>query len=272
MYALKIKAPSGLFPKTNLGLFTFIFAPGAWVFMSNHSEALFLILSWASLYLALQKAGWKTFVLASLLGGCAALTRNQGVVLSLVIAYALASRDDTHSLFKKIRLFTYSGLISGSLFGLWPLFQWWTTSNPCLSIQAQAHWHMVKSFNHFVSNFFWVSRSHFLRRGLFWGLLVSGFVFLRKKELRVIGIYILLSAMLWPLQGNNYAQAYRFSSVLFPFWFLLGDKISELIEKRFKDSKQQALILKSVYVSALISWSFFISYSYFSGSKVFWPY
>ena len=63
--------------KSFFGLLVLMFSPGAWVFLSNHTEALFLFLS----YFALRFAYKDQLIMASILAGLSALTRNQGVLL-----------------------------------------------------------------------------------------------------------------------------------------------------------------------------------------------
>lgn len=45
----------GLLPRSNWGWFVFVFSPASYVFHSHHGEALFLLLSWAALYLAWER-------------------------------------------------------------------------------------------------------------------------------------------------------------------------------------------------------------------------
>lgn len=257
----------GLVPKTGLGLFCLIFSPGSWVFCSNHTESLFLFLSWGSLFLAYQNKSQNSWLWASMLAGLSALTRNQGVLLAITTAYVLALSMPIHvPVSKKFKRFICSGLISGSIFFLWLIFQWWKTGNVLLSVTTQSNWSVAHNFSEYLTNLFWVSGTNFFRILIFWYAMVLSMMLFRQHRLsRPLGFYIFMSIILWPMQGWQFPQAYRFGAVLFPLWFILGDNLSKVCE-RFALSK---FLKASVVVIALL-WSGVISTFYYF--QTLWPY
>lgn len=257
-------------PKTFLGLAFFVFSPGSWVFCTNHTESLFLFLSWISLYWS-QNSGAKSLVIASVFSGLAALTRNQGIFVAISVAVSLSQREQYSPFSSKWKIFTsfiLSGMISGTIFLLWPLYQWSITGNFFVSTATQKNWHIITSFSEYVRNFFWISSSHFPRRLIFYSALIVSLLLLKDKNNKYLGLYLLLSILIWPVQGNSYAQAYRFSSVLFPFWFYMGDFLSHKINGTSSIKKFLAFTI----FAAMVSWAFFNSSNYFFPKADNWPY
>jgi hypothetical protein len=304
--------PSLLRPKTPLGLAFFVFSPGSWVFCTNHTESIFLFLSWTSLYLSMNTKSKKMFIFTSVIAGFAALTRNQGILLCIVVAFSLMKSDlvivgalkssgvssdimrkkeanwslrqvDENVLTtgytgvlsykylvkaNKMILFAISGLISGFIYMLWPIYQWYHTGNPFASTATQVNWHIVSSFSEYIENFFWVSTSNLPRRILFLSILLIAINMLRTRENNVFGLYLLLSVLVWPVQGNSFAQAYRFSSVLFPFWFFVGDFIYFWLQS-YKKAKHALTIF---VVATMLYWTYYNSQNYFLPQNNAWPY
>lgn len=256
-----------LAPQTQFGLFLFLFSPGAWVFFTNHTEALFLFLSFAALYTAVNKQGVRGVFMASLLAGLAALTRNQGVVLAIATALALTtSKRGTKN---KIVTFLTSGTISALVYALWIFLQWYKTGDPMVSSHVQNYWHFSHGIADYISNMFWISRSHVSRRLLFFCVLLAGILLLRNGK-KIAGTYVLLSALLWPLQGNSYPQAFRFSSVIFPFWFWLGDLSSNVTQSISRPMLRWGL--RAAVVVIVIACTSRLSWAYWNQLQFQWPY
>ncbi len=258
----KAEGPVGLVPNTSTGLALLCFSPGAWVFFTNHTEALFLLLSWASLYIAMRSQKNSAVVFSSVLAGLAALTRNQGILLSIATALVFFNQPN-NSILRRVGSFVVSGAIAGGIYLLWPAYQWYLTGNPLISVEVQQHWQIVSSFGQYVSNLFWMSASNFGHRALFWLIVVTGGLLFRNPQSRPLSVYVILSALLWPLQGHNFPNAYRFGAILFPVWFFWGDKLHNLNRPKY---------LKFFILAGLVGWACMMSYAYFSRSPDVWPY
>lgn len=211
-----------------LHLLPIVFAPGAWVYASNHTEALFLFLS----VLAFQKAYKGQLVVASVTVGIAALTRNQGVFAAIAIgSYFLLNPVAGKG--HRLRQFATSGLISAGLFALWPLYQYLTTGTPFASLSAQSYWEPISSFKEYLDNMLWVSVNSLPRVLWFWGILGTGIALMVRKKERgktlPIGLYLVLSVIIWPTQGYKAPNGLRYGAVIFPFWLLCGQAMTALL-------------------------------------------
>lgn len=209
-----------------LGLLPLIFAPGAWVYASNHTEAMFLFLT----VLAFQQAYKGQLVAASVAVGLAALTRNQGVFAAIAIgSYFWLNPGKGHGPIQ----FAKSGLISAAVFSVWPLYQFLATGNPLASIAAQSYWEPISSIHQYLDNMLWVSANSLPRVLWFWAILATGIaLMLRKKDRNKtlpIGLYLVLSVIIWPSQGYKAPNGLRYGAVIFPFWLLFGQLITSLL-------------------------------------------
>ena len=220
-------AASGLVPASTLGFFFFVYAPGSYVFHSHHTESLFIILVFG----ALLSAHRKRFVHAAVLAGLAALTRNQGVLLALAIGIAaLMSRTtDGRSLPLKQRVATFAkiGLISGSIYALYPAWLWYHHGDPLGFASAKVYWtHASDVASYFRT--FWLgnpgqtaSSGSLLRHFLFWAS-VAGTVLAFQRKSFAPALYCALSLALIPVQ-SEFAGVVRYNVALFPALFALGD-------------------------------------------------
>ncbi len=247
-----------------LGLFFLAFSPASWVFFSNHTESLFLFLT----YFAFCSATKNRIVFASVLAGLAALTRNQGVLCAAAIALLLCLQTPGLSLRSRIRIFLCSGFISASLYALWLSFLYWKTGDVLASVKAQDHWGHIELREYF-SKLVWLSVSNFWRACLLWMSVAICFVKIRQNWRKNLAIYayVLGSVLLWPLQGSNFPSALRFAAVLFPMWFALGE-YGHVWFAKFQTLQARVgfgvLVLLTVAISASISVRYF-----FQGA---WPY
>lgn len=256
-----------LFALSPLATAVFAFNPGAWIFFSNHTEALFLCTSWLAFVLAFRGC----YIRAALLAGLAALTRNQGVLVAITLGLlALADvRLEKTARFKK---FVVVAILTFGIYSLWLAFLGVRTGTIFASSMAQKQWNIAGSIGQYITNFFWLSPGQAPRTTLFWTVLGCGFWIVFKERRRgawPIGIYLIASAMLWPLQAYNLPQAYRFGAVLFPFWFFLGNNLEMAIGRL--QTVHQISIKAAVFVT-LVSISATISSFYFTQSKTHWPY
>ncbi len=245
-------------------LFPLVFAPGAWVYFSNHTEACFLLVS----VLAFQQAYRGRLLIGSLLAGLAAITRNQGVLVAICVGLVfLCAPSSTHPGNNRSR-FILSGFISGFVFALWLLFLYQKTGSPFTSIDAQHHWGKLDSGAVYLSNMLWLSPNSAPRAFWFWAILVAtiGTIKHLRREFIPIGAYLLLSILLWPTQGNNFPQAYRFGAVLFPFWLMIG----HWLDSQFRSASRLRWTLGGLTMVGLVIASAQISSYYYLKSA--WPY
>ena len=261
----------GMSPRRGLGLAALLFSPGAWVFVTNHTEALFLALSWGAFALAGRMTSpWQAWRPA-LLAGLAALTRNQGVVLAVAVAFA-AVMAVGGSRWRRLATFSGVGTIAGLIYGTWPLYLWQRTGNPLAHVAAQRHWSIVDSFDEYLANLLWISDKNATHAVVFWLALVVGLGLLaREPRTRPIGLYCVLSALLMPLQGVNFAQAYRFGAVLWPLWFVAGDQIEAMIVRHWGTRRPALgrLMSNGACAGGLVSSLVVAGHYYF---RVSWPY
>lgn len=218
-----------LAPETLWGWLFFLAWPASWVFHSNHTEPLFLLLSFVAVVCA-RRGGWKS---AAVLAGLCALTRNQGVFVAAAVALdgALRSPGD----FKKRALrFAASGAASFALFALWPAYQYAATGEATKFLWAQSQFGpLVKSFYEFVGTIWFVNswqhpelwQTH-LHHVAFLALNGAGLALLFRREW-ALAAYVFLS--LWsPLYLGQLENAFRYGAVLFPALFLFGDAARRL--------------------------------------------
>lgn len=224
--------------RSYIELLPIIFAPGAWVYFSNHTEGVFLLLS----VLAFQSAFENKLVPAAVFAGLAALTKNQGVLLAASIGlYFLLNGDSKgdepsheNGLQLDFKRFALSGLISGVFFAGWIYFQYYKTGNLLASVEIQKTWGTVKSFRQYISNMFITTTRYIDRGSLFWGILGTGgylAVFGKNRKYTLpIGFYLVSSVLLWPMQEmQNFQNAFRYSLVIFPFWLIIGRMIRDFL-------------------------------------------
>lgn len=226
-------------PKSWMGWFLLLFSPASYIFHTNHTESLFLLLSWCSFSYALKGGVTKSSILA----GLCALTKNQGIIVAILIGIILFFTKEGKQR-DKIKYFLLSGMISGSIFSLWLIFQYIQTGNPIAFLYAQKYWNHAKGFSDYIWTFFYNFRyviqldhgTRSFRAILFYiGIGVSIYCFFFKKynikingkyffSSKIFGFYILICSALLPAQGNL-ENTFRYHLILFPLWFILGDLI-----------------------------------------------
>ena len=212
-----------LTPQTWIGWFCAVWSPASYVFHSHHTEALFLLLSFLAFWLAARDRTW----IAAILAGLCFTARNQGVFV--IFSVAVLSASLAKSLPEKVRRFCLSGLI-GALFLLsWLCYQYWQTGNPFFSFQVQKNWAHATSLWSVLQTFWFgnpwqnTNLGSILHHVVF-GLLILAALWLWRKS-RIFALYIALSLTVMPLQGEL-VNSFRFGAVLFPAWFVLGDRLA----------------------------------------------
>jgi Gpi18-like mannosyltransferase len=254
-----------LYSSSLIATFPLIFNPGSWIYFSNHTESLFLFLS----VLAFQQAYKGNLYWSSIFAGIASVTRNQGVIVAICVGlYFLLNKNRIGR--HRFMCFTISGVISGSFYITWLAFLYLKTGNIFASMDAQKHWSIIDSFGSYISNLLWLSPRNAIRALLFWSILGSSvFVILKssqKRKIIPICTYLILSVLLWPLQGNNFPQAFRFGAVLFPFWLMVGNQLDAMM-----NSKSRVKEFIGVMVASFLIFMYFrVTHFYFTQSG--WPY
>ncbi|APJ03838.1 hypothetical protein [Silvanigrella aquatica] len=264
--------PSEMRPQTNLGWFFLIFSPASFVFHTNHTEALFLILSWFAFFGIVREK----YFLSAFLAGLCALIKNQGVVLSIIIALMAANKKGKN-IKEKIIQFIYSGLISGFMFMIWPLFQYVKTDNPFTFLAVQENWQHAKGildyFYTWIYNFRYVVQlingTRSFRAILFYiGIAVAVYLVFYKKNHKnnlndninytfYFGLYIFVCSALIPMQGFL-ENTFRYHLILFPLWFVLGDFVSNFLKSM--KSKIASKFLKILIITSILLLNFWVTY------------
>ena len=215
-----------LVPATTGGWIFFLFSPSSFIFHTNHTESLFLVLSFGAFWTA-RKGQWQT---AAALAGLCALTRHQGIIVALVIAlHAALQRDDWRN---KLKVFAGSGVISFLLFVLYPLYQYYKTGSPFTFLRIRAYWRTVNSFYQWIGTLWYANpwqvtnwRDHL--HLLFFFLLCGAAVYLARKKEYPLALYTFLSTITVLFQGET-VDMFRFGAVVFPALFVMGDLVMQL--------------------------------------------
>lgn len=236
-------------PLTRSGWLFFLLSPASWVFQSNHTESLFLLLTFTAFTIAFQGTG-HSWILASVLAGLAALTRNQGVLAAVVVALILSSHAKSAA--KRIARFSLSGLVSGALFALYPLYQYKVTGNPLQFVQAHENWNLPSGPGAYFATFWFGNpmqntRPMSILHHIFVGLLIWSCI-LWWKRCRPVAAYIALFVALMPAQ-LEFVDAFRFGAVLWPVFFLLGD----LCAKRMPAPTNMAILLAATLLNTAVT-------------------
>jgi hypothetical protein len=212
-----------LVPQTGFGWFLVLYAPASYVLHSNHTEALFLLLSYVAFVAAARgRPGW-----AGVLAGLSVWTRNQGVFVA--IACALLGAAEANGRSERARRFLLTGAVSLAFFAGLLLFEARAAGNPLAYLAVQQHWTHAHSAME-VLRTFWCGnpwQGHQLGvvlRHVAFGLLVVGAAVLVRLRWP-LGLYACLSVMVLPLQAEL-LNTYRFGAVLFPVLFLAGDELA----------------------------------------------
>ena len=172
-----------------------------------------MLLSFLSIYFAF----YKNWIPAAILAGLCALTKNQGVILSICLAFLSAS--NMPSIKEKIRVFILSGFISGSIFSVFLIYQNYIFTTPFAFIQAQEYWGHIESKLGFFRTFILqnpdqnINIDTFEHHGMLYLMLLFSIPLWRLCK--PIFFYCVLCQFIQAFQGD-FANSFRFSSFLFP--------------------------------------------------------
>jgi len=216
-----------LIPVSRLAWITFLFSPASYVFHSHLTESLFLLVSVLAFHLSLSRH----WVLASIMAGLGALTRIPGAFLAMSIGLLSASQVYGHrSKLTLLKIFTLSGIISGFLWCTYFLYMDLKTGDPFVLFKVQAQWTgngSLTLMRVFRTLWFGNPSQHLGLNSMmhhpFTLLIVLGSLGAWKKS-PAIGIYgvLCMGMMFFP---GELISAYRYSAVLFPILFFIGDYV-----------------------------------------------
>jgi uncharacterized membrane protein len=210
-----------------LGWLLLIWSPASYVFHTHHTESLFFLLSLVAVR-HLLKDEW---IMGAVVAGLCALTKNQGIFLAFTVGCWSALNAPSGTVWAAIKRFMWSGLISGGLFSLYPLYCYFKTGDALAFYHAQLYWRPeMTEGSYFKSLIFanpWqnTNSGSLLRYGFFW-ILALGAIWLAARR-HISGLFCLLFVGIMPISGE-FVGTFRYSSVLFPIWFLFGSALANL--------------------------------------------
>lgn len=209
----------------NMGWILFVFSPAAWVFFHPHTESLYLLLLCGTFVLW----GKKQWVLAAAVAGLSALTKNQGTFLALTTG--LAAGFDYWSrgrgISRSVAIFAVCGVISGSLYALFLLYQYQMTGDPFLFLHSQVEWRPEMTWASYVKTFWfgnpWQNTNFgsLIHHAFFFILVWCAFRQAASKIRDPIWVYFALHVGIMPLSGELVTD-FRYAAVLLPLWLTGG--------------------------------------------------
>jgi Gpi18-like mannosyltransferase len=217
------KTPGNHRPQ-NLGEWLcFTLAPASYIFHSNHTESLFLLVTMLAVFAWYRGHWW----VALLWGSLATLVRIQGSLLAL--ALGLAHLLDTRvPLATRIARFVAQGVTAFACLSVYLGYQYYATGDALAFLAAHDSWAHGDADNvlSWVRAFWFgnpwqeVKVSAILHYAHFWVLLAIGVFLWRNPRDRLLALYILFSASIVPIQGE-FVDVFRFAAVLPPVYFVL---------------------------------------------------
>jgi Gpi18-like mannosyltransferase len=211
--------PPWLIPKNKFVWFLFVFSPASYVFHTSHTESLFLLLSFSSIYLAFKKH----WISAAVIAGLCSLTKNQGIILAIAIAFI--SLNNYKLRHQKIKIFLFSGLISGAFFSCFLIYQYLAFKNAFAFLNAQSNWHHIQNISEYFKTFILqntVQDYSFgaIKHHIFFFIMLF-FCFFLWKHSKPIFFYCLTCLLVLPMQAEL-INSFRFASFLFPIFFIIS--------------------------------------------------
>lgn len=205
-------------PRSLWGWAAFLLAPGSLALHTFHTEALFLLLS----VIALHAATDGRTLGAAVAVGLALWTRNQGVLLAVTALAILLSARRLHA-----ALWVAAGALAS-----WSLLLGYSAvqaGTPWAFYRAQGQWNHARTLLEVLKSlvmanepdpwsWVWVSRQLYA-----YGWAAAAVALFKRH--RGEGLYVGLSLLPLLFQGNAHA-AFRYSCVLFPAFFLLGELLA----------------------------------------------
>jgi hypothetical protein len=186
------------------------------------------------------------------LAGLCGLTRTQGLFVLICVALMIAAYSGDR--IAQVRRFVFVCLGGIAIILLYPLYQYWQTGNPLISVQVRSNWSHATSWFSVLQTFWFGNPWQNTRLGsllhhALYGLLVGGTVWLWRVS-RPMALYTALSLAVIPTQGEL-INAFRYGAVLFSVWFVLGDRLS-----RFSTWIKIASLALMVALNYSVTWSY----------------
>ncbi len=211
---------SPLVPRTVWGQALLLFSPASFALHSHHTEALFLLLSFAALVSAWDGHLWRAALFAAL----CVWTRNQGVFVAVASAMLVARTPGPWK--ERALRFAAVGAVTGAAFAGLLGYQWLATGDALAHVHAQHYWNhpdtMAAAVDKFRTGSTWKRflGMHGLRNlfGVLW--LVGSLALFRRSA--ALGLYGVVSVGVL-LQQGDLGNAFRYGSVVFPMLFWWGD-------------------------------------------------
>lgn len=207
---------SPLVPRTAWGQAFLLFSPASFALHSHHTEALFLLLSFAALVSAWDGHPWRAALFAAL----CVWTRNQGVFVAVASALLVAREPGPWR--QRLTRFTGVGAVTGAAFAALLGSQWLATGDALAHVHALRYWDHLGPVSGAVGRL-WTERPWGWPglRNLFAAVwLVGSLALLRRSA--ALGLYALVSVLVMLLQ-RDLGNAFRYGAVVFPMLFWWGD-------------------------------------------------
>lgn len=216
--------PAGVAPETRLGFLVFALSPASYVFHSQHTEALFLALSFGAFFFA----GTRRPLVAGLFAAACAVTRNQGVFVGLAAALLAASLEPERP--RRLRALALTGGLALAGVAAFLVFETLAAGTPFAFAQAQGAWaHVDSPLGALKTLAFanpWQSTDgQNVARYVAWWLFVAGGVWLARRT-PALGLYALCCFLVQLPQGEL-VNTYRFAAPVFPLFFFAGDELAK---------------------------------------------
>lgn len=199
----------------------FLFVPTSWVYLSNHTESLFLLCSWLAFYFGYRKK----YFLCGLFAAACVMTRNQGVfVMAGSTLCVFVNRDHVANILKTL----LPGLL---VYFAWLAYQYFMTGDAFRSFHVQHFWFTDTGPFKFLKNFYWVGRSNWVRfLFLYLHMLVAVNLVIKDRRFLPLGVFVFGCVLSSMLQTNSFPNAYRYCLPCFPTYFYFSRLV---IKKNF---------------------------------------
>ena len=239
---------AGLIPATTAGWLFFLYSPASYVFHSHHTESLFLALTFGA-FVLLARGRWLP---AAAIAGLAGLTRSQGALAAVAVGVGAAMLPGSRV--TRLRRFATCGAISGAISALYPLYSYLEGGDALAFIHAKRFWTHAHGLDDALRTLWlgnpWQNTSETAIWGLitFWAMALS-IPLLVGRNLPV-ALYTALSLSAVLAQGEL-AGALRYSTVLFPSLFVIGDTCEGA-----RRPLRMSLLAVLVFVNVKVAWRY----------------
>lgn len=199
------------------------------MFHTCHTEMLFVLLTATAFTLAF-KGRW---FWAAVVAGLCALTRNQGIFVAICTGVIAAL--DRREGWERLWVFALVGMVSGVIYLSFPLHQYLATGDFFASVHAQYHWRPEMTLTSYLKTFWFDNAWQHVDlisgvRHLYFGALIYFTASLMLRRHYALLALVAVCLVLMPVSGEL-RSVLRYSAVLFPLCFAVGDHIATLRPK-----------------------------------------